>query len=286
MRKFVLVFIVLLILNLVIHSTPQAINKDQSSADITVQEVLDKHFASIGKKEDLESIKSRVMVGSVKSNFVMGSGRQYTGAAQFASAGNKVLLAMIFDSSEYLYEKAGFDGDKFFVGLPGGSRTNLGDFFKSQEVIFKDGVFGGTLSSSWLALNSDAIKKDLKYAGIEKIDNQEFHKIKYSPRSSGDLRISFYFNTKDYRHSSTRYEFTTISRMSSSPTQAIKQKEYRYLLIEQFGDYKTVGKLTLPNTYQLDLTIQTESTRRQIWNINFAQFFYNEPLESQVFRVS
>lgn len=279
MKRITLFILVLFTLSLVIHG-------QSSSKDITVQEILDKNLESIGKKEDLQAVTSRVMVGSVKNNSTLGGGRQFSGAAQFASAGNKLLLALIFDSNEYPYEKVGFDGDKFFLGLPNGNRTALGDFLNTQSVVFKEGVFGGVFSSTWASLSTDIAKKDLKYMGTEKVEDQEYHKIRYSPRNSGDLRIIFYFNVKDYRHSITRYEFTTISRMRSDPTQAIKQKDFRYTLIEYFGDYKNVGKLVLPSTYSLDLVIQTESTRRQMWVVKFDQFFFNEVLEAQVFRVS
>lgn len=284
MRK-IYIFTILVLFSINIYSethikVDRTLNK---KSDISVNEILSKNLSSIGKVDDIKNVKSLVMVGSVKTD--IWRGQQYIGAAQVASEGNKFLLAMIFDSSVYFYEKAGFDGEKFSIGIPNGQRTSLGNFFKSQEMIFKEGIFGGVFSGGWVSLSQN-IKDNLKYEGIEKIDSKEFYKIRYSSNANGNLKITLYFDKTNYQHILTKYEFTTISRMENDPTRAIRQREIRHTLVEQFGDFKKVGNLNIPNTYLIDLTINSSDINKQTWIINFNQFYYNESLEVQSFRVS
>src|SRR5688572_8892629 len=115
------------------------------------EEVVAKHLAAIGPADALASLKSRVAIGNAKAVSRNKAVRDVSGVAQLASDGDKVLLAMIFDSTGYPYEKAGYDGDKFTVALweTTGKRSALGDFLVAQDTIFKQGLIGGVLSSAW-----------------------------------------------------------------------------------------------------------------------------------------
>ena len=60
----------------------------------------------------------------------------------------------------------------------------------------------------------------------------------------------------------------------------------RYKLIEEFSDFKTEGQLTLPDAYNLRLTVDAQSSMVLQWVVNFSQFAFNQPIESQAFNVS
>lgn len=64
----------------------------------------------------MAAAKTRIMIGEVKARLKLSNSlREVSGPAQFASDGNKVLLAMAFNSTNYPYEKTGYDGQKLTV---------------------------------------------------------------------------------------------------------------------------------------------------------------------------
>lgn len=262
-------------------------NKTQKPAKLTAEELVSKHLASIGKAEDLAAIKSRIMVGVGRLGSSIGYSGQISGPAQFASEGDKILFAMIFNANDYPYEKAAFDGERLTVGKPGsGDRSLLGDFLKSQDNIFKQGLFGGTLSSAWSLLDVAARKAKLQYAGIEKINNRQVHKLKYTPAKGGGLKINLFFDADTFQHVYSEYEFVIPPSIGFSRTDNANQRESRYILTETFSDFKTEGRLTLPHMYAINLTTQTENTKSLQWLMVFSQFVFNQPLETQSFRIS
>lgn len=254
---------------------------------MTAEELVNKHLASIGSAEDLAAVKSRIMVGVGRLGSTIGYNGQIGGPAQFASEGDKVLFAMIFNANNYPYEKAAFDGEHLTVGKPGaGDRSLLGDFLKSQDTIFKQGLFGGTLSSAWSLLDVKGRKAKLQYAGIQKVNNRQVHKLKYMPSKGGSLKINLYFDAETFQHISSEYEYVIPPRIGVSEIANSSQKESRYILTETFYDFKTEGRLTLPHTYVINLTTQTEDTKSLEWIMKFSQFVFNQPLDVQSFKIS
>lgn len=258
------------------------------------EEVVAKHLASIGTPEDLAAAKTRIMVGDVKARLKLSSTmREVTGPAQFASDGNKVLLALVFNSTNYPYEKAAYDGQKLTVaGLPTGGRSSLASFLVSQDVIFKSGLIGGAISSAWPLLNLDPEKGKLSYAGTDKIDGRLVHELKYQPRKS-DLKISLFFDAETFRHVRSEYEYTVSARMGArpsstvlnSPTDTGSQTLTRYKLTEDFSNFQPTGKLTLPRTYKIELLVEALAQKLE-YTIQFSQFAFDQPIEPDAFNVS
>lgn len=263
--------------------------KPQKQKKITSEEVVSKHLASIGSAEALASVKSRIMVGTARASSQLIFAGQFAGAAQFASEGDKVLFAMIFDSRVYPYEKAAYDGQDITVGKQEGERSVLGDFLKSKDVVFKQGLVGGVLSSAWSLLDINSKKPKLQYAGAEKINNRQVYKLKYIPSKGGDLNISLYFDAETFQHLRSEYKYVIPARIGTRPGDAIgqnNQSDSTYTLTEEFGDFKTEGQLTLPHAYSLRLTIDAQSTRSVEWDMNFSRFVFNQPLDVTAFKVS
>ena len=263
---------------------------------MTVEELVAKHLASIGSAEALASAKTRVAIGNAKFLSLSKATRNIEGVCQFASDGDKVLLAIIFNLIDYPYEKAGYDGQKMTVALleGTGARTALGSFLMSKDAVFKQGLIGGTLSSAWPLLDVASKKPKLSYSGTEKINGREVHKLKYSAKGAGDFQVSFFFDGETFHHVRTEYQYVIANRMGARPDSSVEgpatntgsQTLVRNKLIEEFSDFKAEGGLTLPHTYKIRLTIDAQTTVLLEWVMNFKQFAYNQPIDASAFNVA
>ena len=253
------------------------------------QEVVSKHLASVGTPEALAEAKSRIVIGNVEAQFRLTATRvEVSGPAEIASDGNKVLLAMAFTNvNNYPFEKAAFDGAKVTVGiLPSGGRSKLADFLISQELVVKQGLLGGTLSSAWPLYNLDTKTVKLSYAGTDKVNNRPAHKIKYSLRNEGNLRTTLYFDAETFQHVRSQYEYSIPASSVSDPTASAQQRESRFKLVEDFSDFQPTGKLTLPHKYHLQLLMETQNkTQTMDWDMTLAQFSFNQPIAVEEFNV-
>jgi hypothetical protein len=202
-----------------------------------------------------------------------------------------MLFTMLFDSSVYPYEKAAFDGKDQSLGFPLGKKTQLAEFFRSQNSIIKDGLFTGALSNAWILANlKSAPKAKLEYAGTSMIDDRRCHKAKFSSSRTGDLKISLHFDAETFRHVRTEYQYTIEPRIGTSSTDVRSSSRVEhYNLREDFSDFKVAGKLTLPFLYTVNITneLQIDSgTSSRDWIIKIFQVYYDEALDASVFKVS
>jgi hypothetical protein len=250
------------------------------------EELIAKHVASIGTPEAIAAVKSRVVVGTTNGRLkLLNTPIEISGPMQFASEGNKVLLAMIFNSNNYSYEKAGYDGKDLTVGvLESGRRSILSDFFFAHEAIFKQGLIGGALSTAWplLAANSKTMK--VSYGGTKKINNRPAHELKF--RNAGDIEVSLFFDAETFHHIRTEYKYRVPAQMGKTPTESASQKESIYRLTEEFSDFKTENNLTLPHSYKLNLTRELpDKTQTMDFETAFTQFTINQPLDPAQFNL-
>ena len=248
------------------------------------EDVIAKHLASIGTPEALAAVKSRVIVGTTTAQLKLtNTPIEIGGPVQFASEGDKVLLAMIFNSTNYSYEKAGYDGKDLTVGvLQSGRRSVLSDFFFAHEAIFKQGLIGGALSSAWPFYSKDAKSLKVSYAGTKKVNNRSLHELKY--RNAGDLQVSLFFDAETFQHVRTEYKYTVPAQMGKDPTQSAQQKESIYRLTEEFADFKTESGLTLPHNYKLRLSVELPTRTQTLdFDMALAQFVFNQPVEAAQF---
>jgi hypothetical protein len=260
------------------------------------EELVAKHLAAIGPAEALAAAKSRIVVGEAKAISRSSAVRDVVGIAQLASDGDRVVLAMLFNTSGYEYEKAGYDGQKMTVSLlpTTGKRTALADFLKSQEAIVKQGLLGGVLSSAWPLLNVSAKNPKLIYSGIKKIEDRPVHEMKYRPsKGGGDVQISLFFDAETFRHLRTEYQYSVSARMGARPSGSVANATdtgsttmNRYKLIEDFSDFKTEGQLTLPHSYKIRLTVDAQTSLLLEWHMNFKEFGFNQPIDVAAFDVS
>jgi hypothetical protein len=259
---------------------------------MTTEEVVAKHLAAIGKAEDLAAAKTRVMTGQDTARLKFASTmREVGGPAQFASDGEKVLLAMVFNSTNYPYEKVAYDGQRLTVaGLPEGGRSPLANFLMAQDIVFKHGLIGGALSSAWPLMNLDPAKAKLSYGGTEKLEGRVVHKLKYEPKK-GDLKVNLFFDAETFHHVRSDYQYTISARMGARPSSGplsantSGQSLSRFKLTEDFSDFQPTGKLTLPRKYKIQLVVEAQGQNLD-YAIDFAQFAFDQPIPAEAFNVS
>jgi hypothetical protein len=270
-------------------SAPSRRGQAADKEKLPVEEIVARHLKSIGRAEDLASIKTRIVVGnSLFTARSPGSG-QNSGLSMLFSEGNKSVIAMTFVNPTYPHEKFGYDGEKLVISYTKpGVRSTLGDFIFRRTTIFKEGLMGGTLSTTWPLFNLTKDKARLENAGTKKVEGRETCVLKYVPRKGSDLRISLYFDSETFQHVRTEYAQTVTPQMGASPDAAKEGlRELHYELAEQFSDYKQEGKLTLPHTYKIKLRMEgTATTYLADWEMVFNKFTFNQPLEAGWFDVN
>ena len=254
---------------------------------LKADDVVARHLASIGSADALASMKSIIAVGRCTALSHTNAFRDQAGISQLASEGDKVVLAMLFNSNLYTSEKAGYDGRKHTVAiLPDGKRSFLGLFLVSHDTPFKQGLIGGVLSTAWPLLKVGAEKPKLTYSGTDKINKRQVHKLKYDPRKSGGLQITLFFDAETFRHVRTEYQYVMAARMGETMVESIRQLESRYQFVEEFSDFKTEGKLTLPHTFKIRYTIEEQTNTQMLeWVMNFSQFVFDQEIDDKAFSV-
>jgi len=59
-----------------------------------------------------------------------------------------------------------------------------------------------------------------------------------------------------------------------------------YLLVEKFGDFKTVDGLTLPHSYDLSFTIEGQNaTLYTTWSFAASKMAHNDDIDAKLFSV-
>ena len=218
--------------------------------------------------------------GAIEFNIRSGSARRAVGKALLVSEGDKVLFNAVFETADYPFEKMGFDGSKLTLRqfIPG-KHSPIGDFILSHEVIFKEGLIGGALSSAWPLLNLSGRNPKLEYSGTEKVGGRQAHKLKYGPRKGSDLKITLYFDAETFRHVRTKYERTVAATMGDSPIASAGRIDTRYQLIEEFSDFKDEKGLMLPHSYGFKFSVTSQNNPLTMdWTFGLTQFDFDQSI--------
>ena len=264
---------------------PSPVSADEK---ITAKQVIARHLEAVGQKESRDSIKTRVLSGSCKFSVRNGSGGELQGPAVLASEGKKLLLGINFGNTVYPAEQLGYDGQKLTTGyISPGKRSALGDFLLSENAVFREGLLGGVLSSAWPlfdeALNSDRIE----YGGSKKIDGRQVHELRYSPKRGADSQIKLFFDAENFNHVRSEYKRLVSAQMRSNPeSSSTNQRETRYSLVEEFGEFKKESGLMLPHSYKIQLLVEgTGPTYFSEWSLNFNRFQFNQKIPAESFTI-
>jgi hypothetical protein len=154
----------------------------------------------------------------------------------------------------------------------------------SHDKVFAEGLIGGTLSSAWPLLDLATRGPKLQYAGTEKVDGRQAHKLRYLPRDGGDLKITIFIDAENFHHLRTEYERVIAAPMGGTPGESASQREMRYQLVEDFRDFKTEGGLTLPHAYTIQYSVFKLNNPISLdWTFNFTRFTFDYPIEDKQF---
>ena len=252
------------------------------------EDVVAKHLEAIGTAEARQAVRNLVISGSVVFTIRAGGKGQTIGSSLVASEGGMNLVKMVFQSSPtYPHELLSYDGKNFgALPLRPGTRSPLSEFLLSHDMIFKQGLIGGALSTAWPLMKLSDKNPKLDYEGTKKINDRLAHELRYMPRKGSELKVKLFFDAETFQHVRTEYEHTLAAalggRISTSGASAGKN-EIRYKLVEDFSAFKKENNLTLPHTYKLVLNIQGPVTVIQDWVLDLTDFAFNQPLNPKDF---
>lgn len=264
------------------------------SADekIKPDQLVAKHLESIGSPEVRASLKSLVIKGTSFVTVRQGGRGQAEGEVLMASQGNMNLINMAFTSPDYPFESFAFDGNQLTTSfLKPGVRSRLAQVLLSTDEVFKEGLIGGILSASWPLLNIADRNAKLEYAGTKKIGDKQVQSLKYLPRKGSDLKITLFFNAETFQHVRTEYERVIAASMPQRMAPRIGQTErdqrrrdVLIKIVEEFSDFKVEKGLSLPHTYKLELSVQSETNPSLAdWLLNLTDFTFNQTLDAKQF---
>lgn len=227
------------------------------SEDLTVAQLIQQHLNSIGDLESPEVAPARSLTGAGEFRMVVGGTGSLHGAVALLSQGHKLYFSVDFDYPQYPGEKIGYDGKKARVQYinPSG-RSPLGNFLHTYNLIVKEGLLGGSLSTCWPLLDLTGRRPKLKYRGLRKIGDKKLHRLSYQPRRGGrNIKVNLYFEQETFHHVRTEYIVTLrrgmrTSRNLATPTEDAGRED-EFQLIETFDTFRNLEGLTLPTRWSL-----------------------------------
>jgi hypothetical protein len=257
----------------------------QETKKLTADEVIASHLESLGPAEVRSAFKSVVAQGGVTVTVRVGGSGQGKGGAVMASQGSMTLIGLIFGPQEYSNEKMAFNGQKLTLGeLRPGVRTRFGGFLLTHDVVFREGLLGGTLSTAWPFRDRNGPRGKVRYLGTKNLNDRKAHVLSYEPQNGGNLDIKLYFDAETFQHLRTEYQQEFVAPAVSRPEKAARQKGTRLKLTEEFSDFRREGHVLLPHSYKIQLTLDTESNPLlQDWVVSLNQFVFNKTLDPKQF---
>src|SRR5256714_4549041 len=255
---------------------------------LTSDEVIARHLEAIGSAKSRAAITTRIVSGTSQVIFRTTPAGQAVGKAVLASEAMKNLFGMSFPSPVYPREQLAYNGVSFMAAFATpGTRSVLGNFLMVNDVIFKQGLMCGTLSSAWPLLDMEGRRAQLDYLGTKKIDNRLLHELRYTPGGTSDLKITLYFDSVTFHHERTEYERVIPAPMGKIEYSNVQEREGRYKMVEEFSLYKTEGGLNLPHIYTVKLSVDTvNGTFLAEWTIKLTHFDFNQKLDQSAFNIT
>src|ERR1044071_3098613 len=257
----------------------------RAGAKLKPEEIVAKHLEAVGTAEARESVKSRIIVGTVALTFQSPQLAQGFGRAVLASEGEQNFFGMAFENSpNYPHEKVGFDGKEVTASyVRPGSRSPLGNFLLTHKAIVRAGLGRGVLSQSWPLFNLSGRGK-VEGGGTKKIGDRQAYELRYTPKGGSELEISLFFDAETFRHVRTEYTRTVSAQMGPTPETSARQSETRYKMTEEFSDFRKESGLDLPHAYKLKLSIRSGGVSFDgEWATTMTQFNFNQHLAPNSF---
>jgi hypothetical protein len=221
------------------------------------EELVTRHLDSIAPAEKRKAVKSRSTMGSVQVSFRVGGSGTLNGQGNIISQGNSVRAGFSFTALEYPGEQIAFDGNKVTAAQSSpGNYPPLSRFLYENDVLLKEGLLFGSLSTNWALLDVPGRKPRLDSNGLKKIGGRQLYELKYGARSSkGNLQVFLHFDPETYRHVRSQFKLEVplpgLSKIQDSA------ELVRYQIIEEFDQFNQVDGFTLPQSYKIEYTLDS-----------------------------
>jgi len=124
----------------------------------------------------------------------------------------------------------------------------------TQDVIVRDGLFGGVLSTAWPLLDMGDRKPRLIVDGLRKVDGRQLYQVRYQPAKRSEAVINLYFEPETFHHVKTVYSTSVGNNVGATITESSKLQPERTTLEERFSDFKTADGITLPTHWNIQFT--------------------------------
>jgi hypothetical protein len=256
------------------------------------EEVVARHLASIGSPETRASLQSRLIEGTSLLTVRQGGKGQVEGQVRMASQSTMNLISMGFGAADYSEESFAFNGQELTTShFRPGQRSRLAQLLMFSDLVFREGLIGGSLSSSWPLLKLDERKAKLEYAGTKTSGGKRMHVLRYLPHKGTETKITLFFDAQTFQHVRTEYDreivATSIERIAprmNTGGQGQRARDARIKITEEFSNFKPEKGLTLPHSYKLELAVQSETLPTLIdWEFELINFDFSHSFEAAQF---
>ena len=260
-----------------------ALPSSSFSQKLTPEDILVKHLDSIGTATARAGNTSRIVVGNADVEFTSQKNLPAQGRIVLASAADKMFWGLKLNALDYPFDKFSFDGSKAKVAfVRNGLRSILGNFVVTNDVLLKESLFGGTLSTSWALLDLKSKNVKLTSEGRKKVDGKDVYALGYAAKS--DVAITLYFDAETFQHVRTEYKRTSSAGIGTSPNQSSRFSETRIKVTEIFADFKSEKGLTLPHKYRVLYSVNGQNGSNEIkWVFDLNEFAFDQKIADSTF---
>lgn len=283
-----------------------AVNKKGGDEDL--EGLISRHLNSVGAEAARAAVKTRVAEGLTHYKMISNATVEREGKAALVSEGQKIRLLLRFSDTRYPGENFVTDGKGVEVyNLP---RSGFGELVYSENVLLRDGLLGGVLTTAWPFFSAERRQAKLSYAGLKEIDGKKLHEIIYNPKKNTDVSIHLYFDPDTSRHVLSVYTVEVAPRATSakvndksdarladdatvlnptvkedknSEVLTAHQQPLHYRLEERFGEFREVDGLNLPTEWKIQLTMEGYESAIIYWEVKFNRLENNLVLDPRNF---
>jgi hypothetical protein len=259
------------------------------AADKKAEEIIAQHLESIGTAEARAAVKSRAVKGTLRFKILAGGTGDTPGKWALVSDQGKSNFVIRFGDSHWSGERFVLNGDKtsFAAFTPSHLPSEVAVFVQSHDVVIKQGLLGGALSTDWALLNLDHSRVKLDSIGRKNIDGHELEGLEYLSKSNGEMTIKLYFDPETHRHVMTVYSVSRAAAIAHNDIANARQQSTRYTIEERFSDFQTENGITLPRHYDLQYgrQLQTGSVCLYDWDMTAEKVLNNPDIDPENFQL-
>jgi len=242
---------------------------------LTEEELASQHLKSMGPVEQvLEGIPFRVALGvcTCRGRVFTQAGEEsgaFRGEAGFVTGPDCVQFSVQFQSEHYPIEGFNYDGKEIrLLGFEAPRISGLSEpqynvgqlttYVPSWEKYVQEGLFGGTLNTSWPLLKPEKIFDKLRSIKRRNLEGKQRLTMRY--HVGGSRGAELFFDPETFRHVATRFRL----EKRRAGTVSIADPKQRVTLWEKFSDFEKVDGLELPTRWTITLELPRDTSHWEI----------------------